>query len=313
VFTKYTEAVRVILDAMLLLATFCGGALAEEVPPPTHLELYRQDTIESDVISGECQSVNSRVADINCDFVHLEIAQPGHMDEAAQTQLDVFEYEERPNAALATRLTTELNQLIPKEEKLLQEGVEDAEKSKQDLAFYRECLDDLLKHRPFLMEKDKAALKNHLFTDAKEKAALLNDPSVGPRMRAYNRQIVAENDFAKQMKLVFDKESRTCHGSLKTFAVKFRKLGKGRWLSDEIQSLDFCRAIIVFELTSKDGELWSLKESVISVKDSPACKASADETGLLAVKLYSWMGGDDFEPQCDFISWLGGVGPSLSP
>jgi hypothetical protein len=109
-----------------------------------------------------------------------------------------------------------------------------------------------------------------------------------------------------------DKSFRTCQGSLKTFSTKFRKLGKGRWLSDEIQTLDFCRAIIVFELTSKDGIFWSLKESVISVKDSPACKANADEPGALSA-LYSNQGAVDFEPRCDFISWFGGVGPSLSP
>lgn len=306
---------RVILRAMLLLAAFCGRALAEGILPPTHLELYRQDSKESEIISGECQSFNGRETDISCNFVHLEIAEPSRqIDEATQTTLDTFEYEERPNAALAIRLTTELNQLIPKEEKLLQEGVEDVERLKQDLAANRECLDDLRNHRPFLTEKDKAALKhNPRVTDAKEKAALLNNPSAGPKMRAYYRQLfAAESDSAKEMKVELDKSFRTCQGSLKTFSTKFRKLGKGRWLSDEIQTLDFCRAIIVFELTSKDGIFWSLKESVISVKDSPACKANADEPGALSA-LYSNQGAVDFEPRCDFISWFGGVGPSLSP
>jgi hypothetical protein len=255
---------RVFLGAILLLATFCGGALAEEVLPPTHLELYGRNSGESEVISGECQSVNSRETDISCHFVHLEIAQPSaHIDEATQTELDVMEYEERPTAALATRLTAELNQLIPKEEKLLQEGgVEDVERLKQDLATNREYLDDLRNHRPFLTEKDKAAEKaalkhNPIVTDAKQMTALLNDPSTGPKLRAYYQQrFAAEPDTAKEMKVELDKDLRTCRGSLKTFSTKFRKLGKGRWLSDEIQSLDFCRAIIVFELTSKDGVWW---------------------------------------------------------
>jgi len=205
-----------------LLAAFCGRALAEEILPPTHLELYGRNSGESAVISGECQSVKSRETDISCDFVHLEIAQPsGHIDEATQTTLDTFEYEERPTAALATRLTTELNQLIPKEEKLLQEGVEDVERLKQDLAANRECLDDLRNHRPFLTEKDKAAekadLKHHpLVTDAKQRAALLNDPSTGPKLRTYYQQrFAAEPDFAKWMKVELDKGLRTCQGSLK--------------------------------------------------------------------------------------------------
>jgi hypothetical protein len=318
--TEYSETVRVLLEAMLLLAAFCGGAFAEEILPPTHLELYGRNSGGSEVISGECQSVNSRETEMSCDFVHLEIVQPsGHIDEATQTELDIFEYEERPSAALATRLTTELNQLIPKEEKLLHGGAEDVERLKQDLAEHRECLDDLRNHRPFLTEKDKAAvnaaLKNNpLVTDVKQRAALLNDPSTGPKLRAYYLQrFAAEHDFAEEMKVEVNKSLRTCQGILKTFSAKFKQLGKGRWLSEEIQSLDFCRAVIVFELTSKDGIFWSLKESFISVKDSPACKASADETGSLAAKLYSNQNVDEFEPQCDFISWFGGVGPSLSP
>jgi len=209
---------------MLLLAAFCGGALAEEDLPPTLLELFGRNSGESEVISGDCHSLNGRETAISCDFVHLEIAQPEHMNEATQTELDTWEYEERPNDALATRLTTELNQLIQKEEKALQEGV-DVDRLKVELAAHREYLDDLRNHRPFLTEKEKADLSKPLFTD-ETKAALLNDPSAGPKMRAYYRQLFAENDFAKRMKVEADKESRTCHGSLKTFAAKFKKLGK---------------------------------------------------------------------------------------
>ncbi len=99
----------------------------------------------------------------------------------------------------------------------------------------------------------------------------------------------------------------------KNFRSEVQKVGKGRWLSGEIRSLDVCQAVIVFELTSKDGVFWSLKESFISVKDSPACKTIADEKRPLPAKFYNNRGADESEPQCDFISWFGGVGPSLSP
>jgi hypothetical protein len=114
------------------------------------------------------------------------------------------------------------------------------------------------------------------------------------------------------MKVEADKDLRTCHGILKTFSAKFKQLGKGRWLSGEIRAdLGLCQVVIVFELTSKEG-VWSLKENYISMEDSPACKAIADENRPLPARFYSWMGGES-EPQCDFISWAGGVGPSLSP
>src|SRR5713101_3814721 len=151
-----SEAMWVILGAMLLLAGFCGRALAEEDLPPTLLELFGRNSGESEVISGDCHSLNSRETAISCDFVHLEIVQPdGHIGEATQTELDGWEYGERPNAALATRLTVELSHLIPKEEKALQEGV-DVDRLKGELAVHREWLDDLRNHRPFLTKKEKA-------------------------------------------------------------------------------------------------------------------------------------------------------------
>jgi len=139
----------------------------------------------------------------------------------------------------------------------------------------------------------------------------LNGPLAGPKTRAYYRQFFAENDFAKQIKLDAEKALRTCQGLLSTFSVKFKKLEKGRWLSGEVQSVDVCQPVIVYELTRKEGFLWSLKETVISIGNSPSCKAIADEKPLPA-KFYTSLVVES-EPQCDFISWFGGVGPSLSP
>jgi hypothetical protein len=288
---------------MLLLAAFCGGALAAEDLPPTLLELFGRNSGESEVISGDCHSLSSRETAISYDFVHLEIVQPsGHIGEATQTDLDGWEYGERPNAALATRLTAELDHLIPKEEKALQEGV-DVDRLKGELAVHREWLDDLRNHRQFFTAKEKADVLATRSTDEKTKAALLKDPSGGPKLRAYYRQrFAAEPDFAKWMKVEADKDLRTCQGILKTFSAKFKKLGKHRWLSGEIQAdLGLCHAVIVYELTSNEG-VWSLKESFISIGDSPACNAIADEKRQLPAKFYSWMGGES-EPQCDFISW----------
>ena len=88
-----------------MLAAFCGGALAEEDPPPFLLALYGQNSGEGEVISGECHSLNSRDTAIGCDFAHVEIVKPpAHVNEATQVDLDVFEYVERPNPALAARL-----------------------------------------------------------------------------------------------------------------------------------------------------------------------------------------------------------------
>src|SRR5258708_9045490 len=103
------------------------------------------------------------------------------------------------------------------------------------------------------------------------------------------------------MKVEADKDLRTCQGLLKTFSAKFKKLGKGRWLSGEIRAdLGLCQVVIVFELTSKEG-VWSLKENYISMEDSPACKAIADEKKPLPASLYGWTARES-EPQCDVSS-----------
>lgn len=304
---------KVAVTAMLLIWVLCGVGLAEQNPPPTIVELYGRNHGESEVISGNCHSTNSRNTAISCDFIHLEVVQPsGDIDAATQTDLDAWEYLERPNTALASRLKVELSQLIPKEEKALQESGD--EKLKQLLDLHREWLFDLQHQRPFMTEKERADLfKQQRGTDAKTQADLLNDPSAGPKLRAYYRKRFAvETDFAKWMKVEADKDARSCHGFLKTFSAHFKKVDEGRWLSNEIQAQEGpCQEVIVFELTDKQSEFQSLKERLISVGGSHACEAISGDEKLLPVKTYSGMGGES-ELQCDFVSWSG-VGPSLSP
>lgn len=161
----------IILETVTLALALCAVALGYEMPPSS-FTLYGQNAGEYSVTSGDCNSADRNETAISCNFARVEIFQPPkRVNEATQIELDGWEYGERPNPALANRLSEELNHIIPIEKKGLKDAT-DVDRLKKDLALHQEWLDDLRNNRPFLTDKDKAGMSKIGLIDEKQNTVL---------------------------------------------------------------------------------------------------------------------------------------------
>src|SRR5262249_44108380 len=147
---------------------------------------------------------------------------------------------------------------------------------------------------------------------AKSFAAILADPTVGPKRKEFARQgleAVSAGDFAKITSLMQKEQQRTCGGWFDTYSLEFERIGKGKWLSNEGPQ-GLCRTVTIYELDAEPKQhlLWTFTRKNITTGNAanPLCQGVANEDKNQPIVQYSWKADyPDFELPCDFISWFG--------
>jgi hypothetical protein len=137
---------------------------------------------------------------------------------------------------------------------------------------------------------------------------ILNDPTSGPKTKEFFLQLFAalsSKDLVKATKLTNERQQRTYGGYVTSYSIDFKKIGKGKWLSNEGPQ-GMCRVVRIYELEADPANgLWTLVQKNITTGNTSEqlCKSIANAERQPSEEMLSWKSPGEFELPCEYIGW----------
>lgn len=299
-----------LVISVAIIVLIWNAAHGEDLGPDI-LVLYSKNGNE--VIHGECNSKNGSVKAVTCSFADLTIIRPQPLDDEDMLDLKLAEYAQRPSPSTAADLKAELASLVEKLKRQLKQ--EEADHSfgvgvtKVKLEERRKMLDEIENHPSNVVKEAQEGAIPQIADEQKKK--ILNDPTLGPKTKEFWRQSFAASsahDLVKLINLTQSKQQQTCGSQLSAYSIEFKKIGKGRWLSNEGPQ-GLCNIVRIYQLYQNPSspELWTLTQKNITTGDvsNPLCKMFANAEQQEPTEVFSWEYKHEFELPCEFIQWFG--------
>jgi hypothetical protein len=317
----------VLLGSFIMLLASWTTAQAKDLGPapgpqdfePTDFFVYSKSGDE--MIDGDCTPTEGDPDPLNpkavtCKFADFTIIRPKPLNDEDRLSLKVAEYAQRPSPSSAADLRVELAGLVEKLKRQLKQDEADHSlevgATRVTLKGYRDMLAELEKDPSKVGKELREGLLEGVQMTDEQKKKFLNEPTLGPKTKEFRQQFVAAlsaHDVVQFTNLIRSEQQRTCGSWLSTYSIEFKKLGKGRWLSNEGPQ-GACKIVRIYELDEVPSapEFWTFTQKNITTGDisNPVCKMFANAEQQEPVEVFSW-DKHEFELPCDFIEW-GGTG-----